>query len=206
VKPEPAAAPLDPPAAEPKITKEQVDAEIEREAEQKEAEQRKLQALEPHLRKLELLELLQKNEANRLPFHNELRNAVRAPVAQAGPMIEALCDRHGRSTFPELEKRVGRLLATTYGRADYKSKVEMMRMYGLPETMILDYLANTIDKRWLGTRGGPRNKDDVWVRAARLLLTMPPVSNKAQSGRGKVPRPTSSSPWSPAPVAGGRAR
>jgi hypothetical protein len=41
----------------------------------------------------------------------------------------------------------------------------------MPETFILDdYLANAISKK-LGARNGPRDRSDVWLQAARLLLT-----------------------------------
>jgi hypothetical protein len=213
-KPEPPAqgpAPPDALAPPPNITKEEFEEDIQREAARKEAERRKLEDLEPQLRTWELVELLRKNEADRVPFHNDLRNAVVQQGNKAGPVIEALCERHGRSTFPEIEKRVGRLLATSYGRFGYKAKVAMMRDFGLPETMILDYIASNVDRRSLGTRGGPRSKDEVWVHAARLLLTMPPSPPaKAQSGRRTAPlatsHPKSNSPSQPVPAAGGRAQ
>jgi hypothetical protein len=65
-----------------------------------------------------------------------------------------------------------------------------MRAWGYPETMVFDYVANGVD-RLLGTPGGPRDGDEVRVRAARMLLSMPPGSTAGRSVAGSVPAPGS---------------
>lgn len=158
----------------PRLTKEQVEEQIQREAAEKEAEIERLEELKPRLHAMEVLEVLRRTEANRVPFHDDLRRALRTLGHRAGPEIESLCDEYGRSTFPEIKYRVTRFLATTYGRHDIRSKIAMMRACGLPEPVILDYVARTVDRRVLGTRGGPRDQYGVWVHAARVLVGVPP--------------------------------
>ena len=66
-----------------------------------------------------------------------------------------------------------------------------MRKIGLPEPVLLDFLAHKVDQT-RNTRGGPRDDDEVRVRAARLLLTYPLP----------VPPPAKAAPKAAAPAVG----
>src|SRR5262249_4465243 len=91
---------------EPKVTSEMVRMQIEAEAEQKQAEQQQLarEVVESKFR--EFVERLQKTHADRQPFHDDLRRALRELGAEAGPEIKAICERFGRDTHGVVEKKV----------------------------------------------------------------------------------------------------
>lgn len=210
-EPEPAATPakpprvLDPPALAanlapeptphedlPRVSREQVLADIEQEAERKEAEIQRIEALKPQLRVLHLAEIMRKAQANRVPFHEALRKALRGPKAAQGKTIESLCEEFGRTANADLKSYFNRRLKTSYAHLSKRAKIEMMRASGLPEPMILDYISNDYHRK-IGERGGPRNEDEVLIMAARVLLTMPPVTSRraAPAPAGGPSRPTS---------------
>ena len=54
-------------------------------------------------------------------------------------------------------------------RISQHAKVRKLREFGVPESVILDYLANVQEKN-RGVRYGPRTRDEVWTRAGQLLL------------------------------------
>ena len=148
---------------------------------------RRLEQLQPKARYFAIAEMFRKAQANRAPFHAALRETLRTRRPDTGKRIESLCDEYGRSTNPEIQKHFRRLMKTSYARLSRPTKVELMRVWGFPEPVILDYLANNAD-RLIGSRGGPRTEDDVRVWAARLLLTMPPRSpSSTRPAAGTVP-------------------
>jgi len=169
----------------PEVTREQVLEEIRDEAARKAAEIRKIEDLRPHIRELELRRMIKKAEANRVAFHKALRELLKTPRPEIGRDIEALCNEYGRTALPEIRAKINKALATTYARSTLKNKVEMMRVWGLPEPMVFDYVAND-SYRHLGARGGPRDGDEVGVRAARILLSIPPVHPTGRSIAGSV--------------------
>lgn len=173
----------------PEVTKEQVLAEIRDEAEHKAAEMRKIEELKPQVRFLEVSRVIKKAEANRIPFHRSLKELLRSRRPNVGQDIEALCNDYGRTTLPEIRAHINKIVSTTYARSSLKIKVEMMRAWGYPEPMIFDYVANGVD-RLLGTPGGPRDGDEVRVRAARLLVAMPPSATTGHSVAGSAPVPS----------------
>ena len=69
-------------------------------------------------------------------------------------------------------------------------KVEMMRYLGLPEPKILDYVAHRYHPT-IHARGGPRDENEVRVRAARALLAMPLASAPGTPSMAWVFRPGS---------------
>jgi hypothetical protein len=174
--PAPAAEPVPPAVARaepeaPRPTKEQILDEIRREAEQKNAEQKQMELLKLQARSLQLYETYQKAQASRVPFRNDLRLLIETMGNQAGPEIKQLCEKYGRDTAKEIEDGV-KLDLFRSARWTWQRRVEMMRARGLPEPRILDHLANELD--WTrGSRGGPRDENEVRVRAARLLLSFP---------------------------------
>ncbi|WP_406696847.1 hypothetical protein V5E97_38250 [Singulisphaera sp. Ch08] len=174
----------------PDVTKEQILNEIRDEAERKAAEIRKIEELKPQMRFLEVSRMVKKAEANRLPFHKALKDLLKSRRTNVGQDIESLCNEYGRTTVPEIRIHIGKILSTTYARSPLKVKVEIMRAWGYPETMIFDYVANGVD-RLLGTPGGPRDGDDVRVRAARILVAIPPATAAGRSVAGSASVPSS---------------
>ncbi|SIO65443.1 hypothetical protein SAMN05444166_7696 [Singulisphaera sp. GP187] len=134
--------------------------------------------------------MIKKAEASRIPFHKALKDLLKSRRPNIGQDIEALCNEYGRSTLPEIRAHINKIVSTTYARSTLKVKVEMMRAWGYPETMIFDYVANGVD-RLLGTPGGPRDGDDVRVRAARILIAIPPPTAAGRAVAGSAPVPTS---------------
>ncbi|MBV8677067.1 MAG: hypothetical protein JO355_07850 [Planctomycetaceae bacterium] len=185
VPPEP-----EPPRAEPEPTKEEILAQIRREAAQKEADRRELEARKPEGRWLELVEVIKKTNAERATFHQELRQTLKDQGNRAGPAIEDLCNQYGRNTLPEIQGAVKRMLKRSAAGLTLPAKVEMMRYLGLPEPMILDYIAWGLHPA-LNARGGPRDENGVRVRAARALLAMPLASAPGTPSMAWVFRPGS---------------
>lgn len=168
-------------AAEPPLpTKEETERQIREEAARLQRENAvRLVQQEQDLRAL--------RDDERQRFRDQLRKILEVHGSRAGAEIEQLSLQTGRDEDPEMRLRAYRVLATT-GISE-RTKVRKLREVGVPETVVLDYLANGINKD-LGARNGPRSPNDVWVRAARRLLfyepaptPMPPRTNPPGSSR-----------------------
>jgi hypothetical protein len=169
----------------PLPTREQFEEELRREAEDKQAEMKEMDALKREASFRELREVYDKAQEERIPFLNELRFRVQSLGMQAGPEIRNLCNQYGRNTSPEIQKQVVRQLNRKV-RLTYPAQVELMRQLGLPETMILDILSNRLD-HLRTSRGGPRDQNEVRVMAARILLSVPFPPRSAPAS-GSIPR------------------
>jgi hypothetical protein len=149
------------------------------------------------------LDALRDEERSR--FRDELRRILEAYGNRAGHEIEKLSVRSGRDEDPKKQARALRVIWDSH--IAQKTKVQKLRAIGIPETVILDYLANTLDRE-LGAKNGPRTRNEVWVRAARLLLIYepgPPRSAQAPqaSTSGDRGRPAAQrSPAGPSSSAG----
>jgi hypothetical protein len=187
----PALARAEPP--EPLPTREQFEAGLRREAEQKKVEMQEMEELKFEARYREIQETYRKAQEDRIPFQKDLRFLVKTLGKQAGRDINALCEQYGRVTAPEIRDAVTIALKRSPMRMTREAKVEMIRRLGLPEPMVLDYLAHELHNT-INTRGGPRDQNEVRVRAAQLLLNIP-----------ITPPPASTSAPRPAPRAGSRA-
>lgn len=154
--PSPPAAPVDPPLPTREETERQLRAEAA--ALQKESNQRLEQQRE---------DLHELHDDQRKQFLDELRLILTVHREAAGPEIERLTDRTGRTSDPALLMRAR--VVITEERTPLRSKVRKLREIGVPETVILDVVCNNLN-RGIGTRNGPRNRNEVWVKAARLLL------------------------------------
>ncbi len=156
---------------EPEVIAEQIEQEFQREAQQKAAERQELEAVKLEAKIREIQEAVDRAEEQRVPFRNDLRVILKSePSDRASLLIEDLCVRYGRDTVPQISQTVGRMRQRMSGRYGHQEMMELMRNYGLPEPLILDYLAQDIRKKSMHARGGPRNEREVLVRAARLLL------------------------------------
>jgi hypothetical protein len=162
---------------EPEPTKDDILRDIRNEAAEKRAELQDMEELKPRARALLLGETMAKIQAGREPFHSELRAVLKTMGSLAGPEIERLSEQHGRETPPEVEVAYYRALRSAPNRMSRKDEVELMRSLGLPEPVILDKLCHLLHKT-INTRGGPRDPNEVRVRAARLLLSFPIVQGR----------------------------
>jgi hypothetical protein len=130
-------------------------------------------------------------DQERRKFLDELSEILRIHLhdKQAGPEIEKLYLRAGRTDDPVKLARAYRVLYST--QLTQRVKVQRLREIGLPETVILDYLANDLHRHRLGTRKGPRDRYDVWVQAAQLLLRYDQVApGQAGPGGASAHRPS----------------
>jgi hypothetical protein len=175
--------------AEPRLSKEQILLGIQAEAQQKKAEQQNLEREVALSKAREMWETIRRTQAERLRFHDDLRRLLRELDDGAGAEIKALCERYGREVHPDIQKAVTLALNRSAASTSRKVKIALMRVNGVPETLILDYLANELDAT-RNSRGGPRDRNEVRVRAARLLLKYPPPAPAAEKSAAPDRKPT----------------
>jgi hypothetical protein len=127
-------------------------------------------------------------------FLDELRMILEAHGRQAGPEIEELSIRSGRDEDPIKRRMAYRVMSM--GRQSQRMKVHHLREIGVSEPVILDFLANEVNQD-RGSRNGPRTPNDVWVKAARLLLSYevpPPRTDRPPPAPGQPANPPSTPP------------
>ena len=107
------------------------------------------------------------HDDERKQFTDELRMILKVQGPAAGPEIERLSNRAGRTEDPRLLMRARMVIGES--RISQHAKVRKLREFGVPEAVILDYLCRTLDKN-LGARNGPRTRNEVWTRAGKILL------------------------------------
>jgi hypothetical protein len=168
---------------------DEVFSEFQQEAEARMAERLRLEAAKPGLlqgnpretreRVREMIaEARRESERQRMPFHADLRRVLAERGYQGGRDIQELFDTYGgRDCLPEIMKEVNRDLVGPAARLTQQARVERMRRWGLPEQLILEDLVER-EKTNANGRNGPRNPDQAWVIAARMLLTMPPKDRR----------------------------
>ncbi|GAC1465333.1 MAG: hypothetical protein NVSMB9_04840 [Isosphaeraceae bacterium] len=169
---EPESSEAPPTAVETDVPKEEILGDIQREADRKDAERQDLEQLKPRAHALLLSEALAKIQESRLPFRNDLRELLKNQGKKSGPQIDQLCEQYGREKLPEVGVAYARALRNASPRMGWAEKVRLMRSLGVPEPLILDQLARGIHPT-LNSRGGPRDEDEVRVKAAELLMSIP---------------------------------
>jgi len=186
----------------PEPSRQEILQDIERESREKAGQRRDLTTLKNQARALAFADSLAKAEAKRTSFHDDLRQAIKDLGKNAGPEIEKLCVRHGRETMKDVWVTYRHALRLAPKAYTSRWKVEMMRSIGLPETLILDDLAHGFHHQ-INSRSGPRDQNEVRVRAARELLSVPVASTKRPSAAATSTRPASnpSNAQAPRPVA-----
>ena len=112
-------------------------------------------------------ELRSRRLEEQLKFREELREVIRTKGHQAGAEIADLDKRYGYEV--DQEKFDHALRIWKYGRMDQRAKVNFIRSLDVPETAILGFMCSSIHGQ-IGTRDGPRDENEVRVRAARQLL------------------------------------
>ncbi len=111
---------------------------------------------------------------DRAPFHEDLRKIIAEQGSRSGAAIQQLCNRYGRDTTPEIHVKMNRDLTGPAARLSTGGRIERMRYWGVPETIILDDLVDSYKNDVKG-RNGPRTPTESWVFAARVLLAHPPT-------------------------------
>ena len=114
-------------------------------------------------------------------------------VTRAGPEIDKLAKR---STFDVDPLKYEQAVKTwRYKSGSLLAKVRLIRSLDLPETVILDFLSDD-QHALLRSRKGPRNENEVRVRAALQLLNFEPSEADsapppaAAAGRRAIPAQT----------------
>ncbi len=178
-----AATPVDgQPGPQEQPTQEQLLRDIQTEAAAKGAEIRQLRDAKDRASGQIEAENQARVEADRIEFRHELDEILRIGGKELGKDIDDLCDRHGRNYDEVLRRKIWKVLRQSGGRMSREDKVRMMRLRGVPEAGILDFLANELNHN-LYARNGLQSEDEVRVTAARLLLRM-----KVGKEGGSAPR------------------
>jgi hypothetical protein len=179
-------------------------AEINREAKNEGAKRRELAAVKPELlrgdprerqaQKEEIAATARRQEAEkREPFHAELKQILKDQGRNGGREIQNLCNRYGIDYPPEIYIPLSRDMNGAAARLTIPARVDRMRRWGVPETLILDELCQNEENR-LNSPGGPRTRDEAWVFAARRLVTMPPPPAPPRPGAEPAAQPPPSAP------------
>ncbi len=105
--------------------------------------------------------------AEQVRFRTELREALRGDPRETGSKIDALAKRHEYGVAPGQYRRAEMVWGS---RRSLRERVASIRAMTLPETVILNMISNDLHRQ-VRTRDGPRDENEVRVRAARLLLS-----------------------------------
>lgn len=160
----------------PPIDEQQVERDIQREAEQRQAELDLMREAKREAVVRDRVEDAQRSYDQRITFLRELHAIVRQGGAEAGKRIDALCEQYGRELATDHRKAVARGLKLLPERATHRDRIALLRRFDVPEPSILDYLAHGLHRKWMNARDGLRNADEVRVLAAKVLLGAPLAS------------------------------
>ena len=168
-------------------SKEEVMAEIRREAEAKKAERTELKQF-----KEEAPELARKAKAaevreERVRFLADLRNLIKTKKNDAGEEIERLHQNFIHDVDPEQRNQIQRMIRRASGRMSLQGKVKALRAMDVPEPVVLDVICNEVHARAHSTRCrcfAPQ----MYVLAARELLAVDVVT-KARPAADKGDSP-----------------
>ena len=187
--PEPTRGPVPLPETQPQPTQEQLLQDIQAEAAEKAAELRERRDIKDRAREVIDSETLARVEDERAAFRRDLGEAVKLSRREAAVQIDNLCDRYGRNYSEDLRSKASFLLGRYGGKMSREGKVRMLRLAGVPEPGILDFLANETH-HLINSRSGPRDSNEVRVDAAKQLLRMKLV--KDSDGESKTVLPLES--------------
>ena len=138
----------------------------------------------------------------RAQFHQELRAVLAQDGNQAGIAIDQLCQKFGYKVNAESFALARRNWIPSESLAN---RARAIRRLDLPETVILNLLSDDFHAH-LRQPGGPRNSNEVRVRAARLFLLRCGLPSREEATRqqakpGPSVPPTNRRPATPAPKA-----
>jgi hypothetical protein len=145
----------------PLPTKEETEREIIEEARAKRAELETLAARQAaSARDLK--------RSGRREFRDELKEILTTFGNRAGPEIDSLARRTPSDVSGDQFLRARDIWR--FSRNSTAMKVKAIRALGLPEVTILNFLSDT-NFAQIGTRDGPRNANEIRIRAAKALLS-----------------------------------
>ena len=162
-------------AKQPLPTKEEYELQLAQEAVRKRIELDEEQAaLADRMR--------ERHHEERLKFRDELREILAMGTKKAGPEIDALVNRTHGDRDPKVFGRA--IHVWRFKHATAAVRINELRALDIPESDILELISDTLNER-MHSRGGPRDSNEVRVRAARQLLNVelqeaaaaPPVGN-----------------------------
>lgn len=171
------------PRPEPEVSPAMVKADLAMEAEKKRHEAADAQMLRQSVAARGRLEQLRRAgkvatdpktaRDERREFLTQLQRAVRDGGQRAPEMVRELESRFRREPSPVASDRFVRVQqAGSIQRLARDQKVLLLRRIDLPEPIILDILAREVVQR-VGTRQGPKSRDEALLVAARQLLHVP---------------------------------
>lgn len=181
------------PDQKPTPSKKELDEQIRAEADAAKTKLDQLRDLKSQARSQVEAESLARVDDERSTFHDQLSEILHSRSSKAGQQIDELCNQYGRAYDTDLRAKVTYLLGRMPGRTTREVKVKFLRDMGVPEPAILDFLANEIH-RYINSRNGPRDSNEVRVNAAKLLLSL------------KLPKSTTVAPKVRSPFMNGPAR
>lgn len=171
------------PDRQPQPTQEQLLQDIQAEAAEKKAELKQLRDLKDRAREVVDSESQARVEDERAVFRRDLREAIKLSRKEAASQIDDLCNRYGRNYSDELRSKAKYLLSRFGGKMSREDKVRMLRLHGVPEPGILDFLANEIH-HMINSRNGPRDSNEVRIDAAKQLLSIKLVKDAGGASKG----------------------
>jgi hypothetical protein len=169
----------------PPPSKEELLRDIKAEAVEKRQELNQLRNMKDHARDELAAEALDRTDDERVQFRRELREIIKSGSRTTGQDIQTLCAKYGSNYDPELREKLNRQLRKqSTARMTLDARANLLRHFGMPESGILDYLANEVHHSSYGSRNGPRTKDQVLIIAATQLLKTRLPRNNRGSGAG----------------------
>jgi hypothetical protein len=135
----------------------------------------------------------------RIKFHEELRQILETNGKESGEQIDDLVRRSGRLLDQKTAVRA-KALWKQLGLSQV-AKVSKLRAIDVPEANILNYISDSLYPR-MRSPGGPRDGNELRVRAARYLLSYtltgvkdspelkpnPPNDLNVRGARGALPK------------------
>ena len=112
-------------------------------------------------------------DANRPAFRQALRGVLDRSGPKAGMEARRLSEAMHIEVPQDLLSKANYLKENSAARLGRTDQLDLFRAIGLPETSLLNHLAELETKK-ASIRGGPRTLDEAWLRASRVLLDSPP--------------------------------
>jgi hypothetical protein len=176
------------PAEEPLPSREELDQQIAEEAARKErdmAEERAVRVAGIRALRYE----------DRVKFHKELGEILETYGKLAGPEIDKLAKRSAHDYDMAVYSKAQSIWR--HGKMTPQAKVSAIRSLDIPEPAILNFISDNLYAR-LRAPGGPRDNNELRLRAAQLLLSYelpaaPPSSTEPGPAPGDIRAPAKTS-------------
>jgi len=130
---------------------------------------------------------LRQVEVDRGRFHADLKMVCKKFGADFENQVLELYKRYGTQIEPASKEKALWLLGKSgpYVGADRATRIDVLRAVGYPETVILDDIFETFERRRIRERDGPRNIAEAMYRSSLYLLKHPP-GQRSSSGRANA--------------------